>query len=58
MLTSLDLDVALGSYHETEYAVLLIKDLNYITEDLYSETDRQINEVKAMLIGLLKKIRQ
>lgn len=52
------LDMALGSCHETEYAVLLIKDLNYITEDLYRETDRKINEVKAMLIGLLKKIRQ
>lgn len=52
------LDMALGSCHETEYVTLLIKDLNYISEELYRETDNKINEVKAMLIGLLKKIRQ
>jgi four helix bundle protein len=50
------LDMALGSCHETEYAILLIKDLNYISEELYREADSKINEVKAMLIGLLKKI--
>jgi four helix bundle protein len=52
------LDMALGSCHETEYALLLIKDLNYISEELYRQTDNKVNEVKAMLIGLLKKIRQ
>lgn len=51
------LDMALGSCHESEYAILLIKDLRYISEELYTETDSKINEVKAMLIGLLKKIR-
>ena len=45
-------------YNTNKFNTLLIKDLNYITEDLYRETDRKINEVKAMLIGLLKKIRQ
>lgn len=52
------LDMALGSCHETEYAILLVKDLNYISEAVYSETNNKVNEVKAMLIGLLKKIRQ
>jgi len=52
------LDMALGSCNETEYAVLLVKDLNYISEELYRKTDSKINEVKAMLIGLLKKIRK
>jgi len=36
----------------------LVKDLNYISEELYRKTDSKINEVKAMLIGLLKKIRK
>jgi four helix bundle protein len=52
------LDMSLGSCHETEYVVLLIKDLNYIDEDLFKDTNSKINEVKAMLIGLLKKNRQ
>lgn len=51
------LDMALGSCHESEYAILLIKDLRYISEELYTETYIKINEVKAILIGLLKKIR-
>jgi four helix bundle protein len=48
--TSLDfanyLQIALGSLNETEYFVLLSRDLNYIDETTY-----------AMLITLIKKIR-
>ncbi|RFZ84569.1 four helix bundle protein [Mucilaginibacter terrenus] len=51
------LDIALGSAHELEYRCLLCKDLGYIGEDLYNDTNKIINEVKAMLIGLIKKLR-
>jgi len=52
------LDIALGSAHELEYCCLLCKDLDYIDEELYKITNQLINEVKAMLIGLLKTIRK
>jgi four helix bundle protein len=52
------LDQALGSAHELEYCCLLSKDLHYIDQDLYQQINQLINEVKAMLIGLIKKLRQ
>ena len=52
------LDIALGSAHELEYCCLLSKDLSYFDEDLHNTTNKLINEVKAMLIGLIKKLRQ
>ena len=51
------LDQALGSAHELEYCCLLSKDLSYIDEDLYQIINQLVNEVKAMLIGLIKKLR-
>ena len=51
------LDMALGSCHEAEYACLLAKDLKYLTEERYLEINNKTNEVKAMLIGLLKRLR-
>ncbi|WP_345101686.1 four helix bundle protein [Mucilaginibacter panaciglaebae] len=50
--------LALGSTHELEYCCLLCKDLLYIDEELYYKTNNLINEVKAMLIGLIKKLRE
>lgn len=52
------LDMALGSCHETEYGCLLAKDLAYLNEEKYKEINIKTNEVKAMLIGLLKRLRQ
>ncbi len=52
------LDMALGSCHEAEYACLLAKDLKYLSNDKYVEINNKTNEVKAMLIGLLKRLRQ
>lgn len=52
------LDIALGSTHELEYACLLSKDLSYIDEQLYNVINQHINEVKAMLIGLIKVLRK
>lgn len=51
------LDMALGSCHETEYCCLLAKDLKYLNDDKYLEINNKTNEVKAMLIGLLKRLR-
>lgn len=49
--------ISLGSLHETEYYILLSKDLQYITEEEYNLTNQIISEVKAMLISLIKKVR-
>ncbi len=52
------LDIALGSAHELEYCCLLSKDLIYIDDQLHVVVNLQINEVKAMLIGLIKVLRK
>jgi len=52
------LDQALGSAHELEYCCLICKDLSYIDEELFQKTNHLINEVKAMLIGLIKTLRK
>jgi len=52
------LDMALGSAHELEYCCLLGKDLGYFDLELFQKVNQQINEVKAMLIGLIKKLRE
>ena len=51
------LDQALGSAHELEYCSLLSRDLTYIDQEFYQQINQFINEVKAMLIGLIKKLR-
>jgi four helix bundle protein len=51
------LNISLGSSNEAEYFVLLAKDLNYISLDEYDILIKLINEVKAMLIALIGKVR-
>lgn len=51
------LQMALGSSHEVEYLLLLSKDLNFINQELYILLEKEINEIKAMLISLIKKVR-
>jgi four helix bundle protein len=51
------LDVALGSTQELEYCLLLAKDLEYISEQLFFMVNEKINEIKAKLINLIKSIR-
>lgn len=43
--------------HELEYCCLLAKDLNYLNIERYDEVNLKTNEVKAMLIGLIKSLR-
>jgi four helix bundle protein len=52
------LDMAFGSVQEAEYCALLAFDLGYLEEDVYSITNSKYNEVKAMLINLIKAIRK
>jgi four helix bundle protein len=51
------LNIALGSTNESEYFLLLAKDLNYLSMLDYEMLINNINEVKAMLIGLIGKVR-
>jgi four helix bundle protein len=48
---------ALGSTHEVEYLILLSKDLGFLNIELYDIHTKEINEIKAMLISLIKKVR-
>lgn len=52
------LNIALGSLNEVTYFVLLAKDLEYINIEEYSKLTDECNEIKAMLITLIKKIRE
>lgn len=52
------LNIALGSLNEVTYFILLAKDLEYITIEEYSKLTDECNEIKAMLISLIKKIRE
>jgi four helix bundle protein len=51
------LNISLGSSNEAEYFVLLAKDLNYVSLEEYDVLIKLINEVKAMLIALIGKVR-
>jgi four helix bundle protein len=52
------LDISLGSVFELEYCNILGRDLNYIEEELFIKLNGRINDVKAMLIKLIKTIRE
>jgi len=49
---------ALGSSHEIEYFLLLSKDLKYLSSESFEELNCKINEIKAMLISLIKRVRE
>jgi four helix bundle protein len=51
------LDISLGSILELEYCCLLAKDLSYINPEIYKIVNRKVNDIKAMLIKLIKSIR-
>lgn len=52
------LNISLVSANETEYYFILSKDLYYINEAGYNDLFKLVNEVKAMLIALINKIRK
>lgn len=51
------LNIALGSANEAEYFLILSKDLNYIQESDFTYLADKVNEIKAMLISLINKVR-
>ena len=52
------LDMSLGSILEVEYCCLLAKDLCYLNSEQFVIFNEKINNIKAMLIGLIKSIRE
>jgi len=51
------LNIALGSSNESEYYLILSKDLTYLEVTNYNILYNLINEVKGMLIALINKVR-
>lgn len=50
------LSIAAGSASETEYQLLLARDLNYIGSDFHARLDAQVNEVKRMLNSFIQRL--
>ena len=50
------LNIAESSLEETKYHLLLSKDLNYITEEIFNGILRMCDEVGRMLCGLQKSL--
>lgn len=51
------LNIALGSSNEAEYYLILSKDLTYLNTEDFETLLKTINEIKAMLIALITKVR-
>ena len=51
------LNIALGSANESEYFLILSKDLTYLSEENFNILFNIINEAKGMLISLINKVR-
>ncbi|MBL7733307.1 MAG: four helix bundle protein [Chitinophagaceae bacterium] len=52
------LNIALGSANEAEYYLILSKDLGYISVANFEPLIKSVNEIKAMLISFITKIRK
>jgi len=50
-------NISLGSANEAEYFLILSRDLKYLTEISFNNLFSTINEIKAMLISLIGKVR-
>lgn len=50
------LSIAAGSASETEYQLLLARDLGYISADDHSDLDHRVNEVKRMLNSFIQRL--
>lgn len=48
--------IAAGSASETEYHLLLARDLGYLTQQSHQPVDAQVNEVKKMLNSFIQKL--
>ncbi len=50
------LNIALGSASELEYQILLAKDLNFLSDQIFKEQTNQIIEINRMLTSLHQKV--
>lgn len=51
------LNISLGSANEVDYFILLSLELNYLEKEEADELSSSINEIKAMLISLIQRVR-
>lgn len=51
------LNIALGSALETEYLIILSKDLRYIDENIHTNLDLKINSIKSKIYSLKNKLK-
>ena len=51
------LHIAMGSANETEYLILLARDLKYLDTDLFAELMDTIIEMRKMLTSLLRRLK-
>ena len=50
------LNIALGSANETEYLLILSKDLKYIQNEIFENLNQKINEIKSKIYNLKKAL--
>jgi four helix bundle protein len=50
------LQIARGSASETEYHLLLAKDIGFLSEDDFRKTEQKVVEVQRMLSALVQKV--
>lgn len=48
--------ISLGSACETEYLLLLSKDLNYVSLEAFNDLEKQINHIKRKIYNLKEKL--
>ena len=51
------LEIAMGSASELEYLLLLSKELNFLSDKLYTAMISETTEIKQMLATFIKKVR-
>jgi four helix bundle protein len=51
------LQIAMGSASETEYQLILARNLEFLLKDTYEKLHNDVEEVKRMLASLLKTLR-
>lgn len=49
--------IAMGSASETEYHLLLAKDIGYLAGSDYERLNQELGSVKQMLTSLIKKLK-
>lgn len=49
--------MAMGSASETEYQLILARDLEFLPKETYEKLHNDVEEVKRMLASLLKTLR-